>query len=121
MTPIVVEGFKISTFDISSSQIDESLDFSFDGTTLIPAQISPDSFSYETTSQYFADKSDWQISFTISHLLEPLEPCFVKLTFPDDIDISQIDLDNIEGSNMLGDETGNKQILSTDKILVDDQ
>jgi hypothetical protein len=52
--------------------------------------------------------TDWELSFEISHPIDPQNECFVKFTFPETIDISELDLENIEGSGMFSDASGAK-------------
>ena len=46
------------------------------------------------------------------------QECFVKYTFPEVIDITLIDLDNIEGSGMFVDASGANKTFGTDQVLV---
>jgi hypothetical protein len=47
-------------------------------------------------------------------LIESDQGCYVKITFPDEIDISSVDLTNIQGTDMLVDEDGAVNTFSDD-------
>jgi hypothetical protein len=47
---------------------------------------------------YSAEESEYTVSFTSPIPINTNSACFVKYTFPSEIDVSNLDLDNIETS-----------------------
>lgn len=49
----------------------------------------------ELESPYLFDFTTYTVRFEMSSPVGPSDGCYVKYTFPDEIDISEIDLENV--------------------------
>jgi hypothetical protein len=58
--------------------------------------------------------SSYKLTFETSNPVEPSANCYVKYTFPDEIDVSEMDLTDIQGSGMLVDQDGEIQVFTAD-------
>jgi hypothetical protein len=58
--------------------------------------------------------TSYELTFETPNPVEVSSDCFVKYTFPNEIDISEIDLTDIQGSGMLVDQDGNVQVFTDD-------
>lgn len=119
--PELVEGYMITTYDIDSNVIDTSEAFAFDGTALTPVSVDDSTFSYEISSSFPRDETEKVISFELSNPLEFNDGCYIKITFPEEIDISNMNFDDITGSGLLANVDGTEQMFTSDKIMTGDQ
>jgi hypothetical protein len=104
----IVEGFAIRTYDVNGNPIDFVESFDYDGTSLTLIEVDDSTFLYDISSNFPRDESDKIISFELSNSLETNDGCYVKITFPDEIDISNVNLTDIQGSGLLADADGNE-------------
>jgi len=103
------------TFDqYGDVTIDFTADFSLDATSKTAAQISDDTFSYSLGVAFPTELTDYTLSFETQSMIESDQGCYVKITFPDEIDISSVDLTNIQGTGMLVDGDGAVNTFSDD-------
>jgi hypothetical protein len=75
---------------------------------LTKIEVDDSTFVFDVSSFFQGDESDKIISFELSNPLENNDGCYVKITFPDEIDISNVDLTDIQGSGLLADADGNE-------------
>jgi len=108
LTPEIIEGFAIRTYDVYGNPIDFVESFDYDGTNLTLIEIDDSTFVFDISSFFPGDESDKIISFELSNPLELNDGCYVKITFPDEIDISSVNLTDIQGSGLLADADGNE-------------
>ena len=47
------------------------------------------------TISFAAEASDYTVDFTSTAPIDSMNGCFVKYTFPDEIDVTSLDLENI--------------------------
>lgn len=104
---IITPGYSLITFNSDGENPqDYSSQFTFDGSNLQPEQIEDSSFEVELTDFFPNEVTDYKITFETPNHIDSDAGCFVKYTFPEEIDISQVDLKNIRGSDMLVDREG---------------
>jgi hypothetical protein len=75
---------------------------------LTKIEVDDSTFVFDVSSFFQGDESDKIISFELSNPLENNDGCYVKITFPDEIDISNVNLTDIQGSGLLADADGNE-------------
>jgi hypothetical protein len=75
---------------------------------LTKIEVDDSTFTYEISSNFPSDETDKVISFALTNPLELNDGCYVKVTFPDEIDISNVNLTDIQGSGLLADADGNE-------------
>jgi hypothetical protein len=95
ITPSVVSGFTIRTYDSDGNIYDKSGSFDLDATSLESATITDEDISIALSVPATDQISSYTISFTVDTPIETTGECFVKFTFPEEIDVSGLDLENI--------------------------
>lgn len=73
--------------------IDYASDFFLDATskTAAPQAIVDDSFEYQISNAFPNDYAEYTLEFDVPNAIEADGGCFVKYTFPVEIDISEVD------------------------------
>lgn len=71
----------------------------------------------QISSKYLTDRADYSLTFRTPSLIESGNKCFVKFSFPQEFDISSVDLSNITGQGMLADIDGEEKTFSEDEII----
>jgi hypothetical protein len=105
--PEVIGGFSILTYDKNlDDPRDFSSDFSLDASSLSATAINDDTFSYELGVSFPSELTEYALTFETPNQIDSDKGCYVKYTFPDEIDISSIDKTNIQGSGMFVDDGG---------------
>jgi hypothetical protein len=102
-------GFYIRTFatyDTHEEIRDKSDEITLDATNLLPDSIDDAMISYSLDRPIPGETSAYAIEFESDILIESIGYCHVKYTFPKELDVSELDLAGIKGSDMLVDETG---------------
>ena len=61
----------------------------------------------KVSNQIRAEYSEYDIKFESDRSLKSGDGCYVKYVFPDEIDISGVDLSDIKGKGMFADINGN--------------
>jgi hypothetical protein len=108
LTPEIIEGFAIRTYMVNGNPIDFVESFDYDGTSLTKIEVDDSTFVFDVSSFFPGDESDKVMSFALISPLETNFGCYVKITFPDEIDISNVNLTDIQGSGLLADAEGNE-------------
>ena len=91
----------------AGTQIDHSEDFALDGSAFVPAPLEVSRISADIEVPFAGEATDYTITFTTSLNVGPSSGCFVRYTFPEDVDASGLDLANIEGKGLfLGSRGG---------------
>jgi hypothetical protein len=67
--------------------------------------IPKEALTYQVTNPYRGDLSNYTIMFESGIPINLTSKCFVKYTFPDQIDISNLDLTDIEANGMFFDKS----------------
>lgn len=100
--PIVVEGFHIKILDLLGAPVDSrSEPFDIDATAFTPFEIEDSSISLELSDDFTRKVSDYTFSIKSEVPLKTGVECSLTITLPEDFDMSQMNLDQIEGSGML--------------------
>ena len=97
------------------------MSFAYDGNELQDKFIDEASFVYQISSSFPSDRVESVFSFEISNPIDLNDGCIIKFNFPEEMDISNIDLTDIQGSGLLASEDGSTQIFTSDKIMSGDQ
>lgn len=97
--PLSSHEFEIYTYDTDMTR---AIDYSdnvlkLDASLFTPYPISVDSFSYMLSHHHSAELSSYLISFETEIPIDNQQGCFVKYTFPEELDVSQVILDNVHG------------------------
>ena len=100
------EGYLVKTFDIFSNQIDESESFSLNTSSFLKTTIDHGSINYTLGSSYPGDVTPFELSFEIDEQISGFDDCFIKVTFPMEFNISQVNLTSIRGDGLLANEDG---------------
>ena len=98
----------VKTFDIFSNQIDESESFSLNTSSFLKTTIDHGSIEYTLGSAHPGDVSPFELSFEIDEQISSFEDCFIKVTFPMEFNISQVNLTSIRGDGLLANEAGDE-------------
>ena len=94
--PTDVSGFKISTFTNDVQLIDESDTLSLDASSFTPQPLPQDSITIDVSKPYAHELSNYSISFIPGIPIDIESGCFVKYTFPKDINMSQLQIGNTD-------------------------
>jgi hypothetical protein len=113
ITPGVVSGFYIRTLDEHGDLMDKSISLDLDASGLLPDVILDEHLSLELSVPATGQVSSYTISFEIDIPMETTGECFVKYMFPVELDLTGLDIEDIEGYGMFIDETGS--IITFDK------
>lgn len=117
ITPSIVSGFNIRTYDSDGNIYDKSSSFDLDATGLESATIADEDIAISLSVPAVDEVSSYTISFTVDTPIETTGECFVKITFPEEIDVSGVILENIQGSGLFIDETGSIITYDADDIV----
>jgi hypothetical protein len=90
-----MKGILIKTFDSHGDLIDRSEVLEIDATYLQSAQIEDSDIRYSLSVPAASQVSDYIFKIKINTPIQVIGVCYVKFTFPQEIDISGIDLDQI--------------------------
>lgn len=94
-------GYQISVFDDQGILIDESEPFSLDATRFDLQSIDSSTFIYELSEVLTRKKSDYGLEFRSPAPIPPNNQCVVSITFPPELDISEVDASQVFGDGML--------------------
>ena len=93
---VMVPGFSILTFDKHGDHpLDFSTTFALDGTGLQFAQIEDSSLIVDIVESFPNELTQYKITFETPNHIDSDAGCFVKYTFPPELDISQVDFLNV--------------------------
>lgn len=106
-------GYSLRTLTQAGTQIDHSEDFVLDGSTLAPALLEVSLISADIEVPFAGEATDYTITFTTSLNVGPSSGCYVRYTFPENVDASGLDLTNIEGKGLF---LGSRGAESTEVI-----
>jgi len=85
----LVTGFSVLTYDIHKDAIDYSADLmKIDATLFTPMTIADDDFIYHLSHHHANELSDYKISFDSGIPISSSDGCFVKYTFPPELNTS---------------------------------
>jgi hypothetical protein len=91
---------------VNSDLIDFSTTFSLDASAFTVPELDASSLSYEIGSPFLSDFTTYKLTVDYSGPIEPSTGCFIKYTFPAEIDISEVDASSITGTGLLVDQDG---------------
>ena len=106
VTATTMSGIFIKTYDSHGDLIDRSVLLEIDATNLQQDQILDSDISYSLSLPAARQISDYTFKININTPMEIVGECYVKFTFPQEIDISGIDLDQIQGKGLFIDRSG---------------
>jgi hypothetical protein len=106
-------GFYIRTYSIDEIHeeiVDKSEEIVLDATHLSPDVILDSMISYSLDRPIPGETSAYAIAFESDTLIESIGYCHVKYTFPKELDVTNLDLSKIKGTDMFVDETGSLRV-----------
>ena len=83
--------------------LDLSNKFALDASNLVHSPIDDATFSYEVHEPFLERLSTYTLTFETVNHIDSDRVCYVKYTFPSELDISELDYSSIEGQGMLVD------------------
>jgi len=86
--------------------LDKSIELQIDATNLLPSIISDSDLTIEMSIPALNQVTSYTLKFELPVPIDSTGKCFVKYTFPDELDISGLDLDTIQGKGLFVDRTG---------------
>jgi hypothetical protein len=105
MNPILPEvtktEFQVTTKDRAGKNIDQSAKFSFDASSFSPYLIPNANVKFTIDTPYVQKDSSYSIEIDLPVPME-MTDCYVKITFPKQIKVSQEKLLNIVGGRLMG-------------------
>lgn len=88
LVPTLTPGYYVRTFSSSHSLIDQTEQFSVDATGLLAPVFGQSNFEYALTSDFLDKPSNYTLTFTTDLDVTSGDGCFVKYTFPQEVDLS---------------------------------
>jgi len=76
-------------------EIDQTAEFSLDATAFTPSLFDSADFSYSLSSNFVTTASNYTLTFKTSMDIGSHDGCFVKYTFPPELDISTMSLTDV--------------------------
>lgn len=105
--PISLDNFLVKTLTNTDVDIDSSESFSQDASAYDPYPINDTNIAYTlSTGIPAAFPSTYTLTFQLQNDIESPGGCWVKFTFPPEVDISQVDLTSVKGSGLLVNDEG---------------
>ena len=102
----MIGGFTILTLDQHGDHpVDYSSEFSLDGTGLTYSAIDAATFAYDIDIVFPSELSTYKLTFDTEQI-DSNGGCYVKYTFPAEIDISEVEVNSITGTGLLVDQDG---------------
>ena len=86
--PEIKTGNLIRTLDKNGNILSESPDVSIDGSSFSKFPMAETEFSFDLSSPFAGEFSDYKISFKSNFASRDGEKCFVKMSIPPELDFS---------------------------------
>jgi hypothetical protein len=106
LTPEIFKGFKIKTAHQDEVTTAESSVLQIDATYYTSMLLDDSLITYDLDVVYPGEYSTYTISFKSEVPLDITDGCYVKYTFPKEIDANRMDLSSISGKGLFLDSDG---------------
>ena len=95
IAPGTISGFGIRTYDDHGDLLDKSESLDLDATNLQPDVILDEHISFSVSVPAGGQISDYSFTFEVDIPMESTGECFVKYTFPEEFDVSNLNVDSV--------------------------
>jgi hypothetical protein len=104
--PGVYSGHQVETLDGELNFIDRSEDVSLNAEDFKAGPLNDELITYALDVAFSGEVSSYSISFEADLALNIRDGCYVKYTFPSELDVTGMDLETLAGEGLLLDSDG---------------
>lgn len=111
-------GYGLRTLSRTGAQVDHAEDFMIDASEYESVELETAGVTVELSVPFANEASSYTVSFESPVDLKDDQSCYVRYQFPEEIDVSNLDIGSIQGRGMFTGSTDDEALTVTDSDLV---